>query len=128
MHFTTIFTAAVATLASTASAAPKKIQNFANASVFAFNSNQEGYKSFEIPLGKLTHFDASITSLELRGIFYNVPDNDAPDPNAITCQRYKDQYGAHPGSAAFTKKKPAHIATNPVPFGWVLCYVNPTAV
>ncbi|KAM5360197.1 hypothetical protein ACJZ2D_013907 [Fusarium nematophilum] len=100
------------------------IPNFAEASVFAFNSQKPGYKSFDIPLGKLTHFDHSITRLELRGISFNVPGTESPDPRDITCQMYKDKYGVTPGSTEFTMKTPALISTNPVPFGWVLCYVN----
>ncbi|KAF4973186.1 hypothetical protein FSARC_438 [Fusarium sarcochroum] len=122
MHFTTIFTAAVATLASAATAAPN---NFATASVFAINKVKNTYKSVDVPFGKLTHIDYQITGLELRGVSFLLPDGQKIDPNKVTCQMYKDQLGTQPGSAAFTKKTPASISLlNPVEFGYVLCYVN----
>ncbi|KAF5682003.1 hypothetical protein FDENT_7855 [Fusarium denticulatum] len=124
MHFTTILTTAVATLASTAAAAPKT-ENFATASVYAFNRDQNTHKFVDVPFGKLTHIDYQITDLELRGVQFLLPDGEKIDPEKVTCQMYKDSLGTQPGSAAFTKKTPAHISLfNPVQFGWVLCYVN----
>ncbi|KAF5652011.1 hypothetical protein F25303_3731 [Fusarium sp. NRRL 25303] len=124
MHFITILTTAVATLASTATAAPKT-ETFATASVYAFNRDQNTHKFVDVPFGKLTHIDYQITDLELRGVQFLLPDGEKIDPDKVTCQMYKDSLGTQPGSAAFTKKTPAHISLfNPVQFGWVLCYVN----
>ncbi|ENH67366.1 hypothetical protein FOC1_g10007144 [Fusarium oxysporum f. sp. cubense race 1] len=124
MHFTTILTIAVATLASTATAAPKT-ETFATASVYAFNRDQNTHKFVDVPFGKLTHIDYQITDLELRGVQFLLPDGEKIDLDKVTCQMYKDSLGTQPGSAAFTKQTPAHISLfNPVQFGWVLCYVN----
>ncbi|KAI1064340.1 hypothetical protein LB506_007631 [Fusarium annulatum] len=124
MRFITTLTTAVATLASTATAAPKT-ETFATASVYAFNRDQSTHKFVDVPFGKLTHIDYQITDLELRGVQFLLPDGTKIDPDKVTCQMYKDNLGTQPGSAAFTKKTPAHISLfNPVQFGWVLCYVN----
>jgi hypothetical protein len=127
MHFTTIFVAAAAALASTASAAPAaRDTSSAVANVVAVNGfgSSQSKTPVKIPFGKLTHYDLSITGLQLKSVTVNVPGATAPDVNKITCQMYKDQYGIQPGSAEFTKAKEALIATNAVQFGWVLCYVN----
>ncbi|EWZ32418.1 hypothetical protein IWW34DRAFT_738701 [Fusarium oxysporum f. sp. albedinis] len=124
MHFATILITAVATLASTATAAPKT-ETFATASVYAFNRDKNTHKFVDVPFGKLTHIDYQITDLELRGVQFLLPDGEKIDPDKVTCQMYKDSLGTQPGSAAFTKQTPAHISLfNPVQFGWVLCYVN----
>ncbi|KAH6871652.1 hypothetical protein B0T10DRAFT_522935 [Thelonectria olida] len=127
MHFTTIFAAAAAAIASTATALPStRDYNAAVANVVALKGfgNSQTKTDVKIPFGKLTHFDLSITGLQLKSVTVNVPGTAAPDVNKITCQMYKDQYGIQPGSAEFTKAKEALISTNDVSFGWVLCYVN----
>ncbi|CZS81842.1 unnamed protein product [Fusarium graminearum] len=125
MYFTNLFTATVFTLASTAVAAPASDTYFAKASVFAINKVENAYKSVQVPLGELTHMDYQLTSLELRGVGFLLPDGQKVDPQDITCQMYKDKFGTQPGSAAFNMKTPALISLlNPVQFGWVLCYVN----
>jgi len=43
------------------------------------------------------------------------------DINAVSCQAFKDAEGKNPGSAVFTFKKPALIATNPVQEGSISC-------
>ncbi|KAM0421164.1 hypothetical protein ACHAPT_011056 [Fusarium lateritium] len=120
MHFTTIFTAAVATLASTATAAPKKYS--ASASVYAMNT--DSYKSIQVPFGVLTHMDYQMTSLEVRGVWVDLPEGQDVDLDKVRCQMYRDSVGTQRGSNTFTNKTPAHVSTNPVEFGWVLCYVD----
>ncbi|KPM38336.1 hypothetical protein AK830_g8229 [Neonectria ditissima] len=134
MHFTTLIATLAATLASTATALPaqntERATTGAFANVIAVNNPISGSHSstpVKIPFGKLTHFDLSITGLQLKSITIDVPGVTAPDASEVTCQRYQDQYGVQRGSAAFTKAKEALISTNTVEFGWVLCYVNPTA-
>ncbi|RSL51453.1 hypothetical protein CEP54_011415 [Fusarium duplospermum] len=122
MQFTTIFTAVVATLASTATAAPAAKKYSASASVFAMN--QDGYKSILVPFGVLTHMDYRMTSLEVRGVFVDLPEGQDVDLNKVKCQMYKDSVGTQRGSDVFTRKTPARVSTNPVEFGWVLCYVD----
>ncbi|KAK7413387.1 hypothetical protein QQX98_007764 [Neonectria punicea] len=131
MHFTTIIATLAATLASTATALPaqntQRDAGVAAANVLAVNNPISGSHSstpVKIPFGKLTHFDLSITELQLKGVTVTVPGATAPDASKVTCQRYKDQYGVQPGSTAFTKGHDALISTNTVEFGWVLCYVN----
>ncbi|OBS25005.1 hypothetical protein FPOA_05541 [Fusarium poae] len=125
MYFTSLFTTAMFTLTATAAAAPVPDTYFAKASVFAINRVENAYKSVEVPLGKLTHMDYQLTSLELRGVGFLLPDGQNVDPQDITCQMYKDKFGTQPGSAAFNMETPAHVSLlNPVEFGWVLCYVN----
>ncbi|KAK7419636.1 hypothetical protein QQX98_003227 [Neonectria punicea] len=128
MHFTTIITTLAATLASTATALPtERDANVAVVNVIAVNKPISGSHSstpVKIPFGKLTHFDLSITGLQLKSVTVHAPGVTAPDVSEVTCQMYKDQYGVQPGSAAFTKAQEALISTNSVEFGWVLCYVN----
>jgi len=40
----------------------------------------------------------------------------------VECRMYKDKVGTMPGSAAFTEAMPAHISTNTVAIGSILCY------
>ncbi|KAL6916472.1 hypothetical protein ACHAPO_007524 [Fusarium lateritium] len=125
MHFTSLFSTAIFTLAATVAAAPVSGTYFAKASVFAINKVENAYKSVQVPLGKLTHMEYQLTSLELRGVGFLLPDDQKVDPQNITCQMYKDEFGTQPGSDAFNMKTPAHVSLlNPVEFGWVLCYVN----
>ncbi|KAF4979731.1 hypothetical protein FDECE_18019, partial [Fusarium decemcellulare] len=127
MQFFTLITAAAATFASTATALPSSINERAAGSavakILAINapiSGSHSQKNVYVPLGKLTHVDdLSITSLKLESIKVDVPNVPKPSVNDITCQMYKDQYGVQPGSAEFTKAKPALISTNSVDFGWV---------
>ncbi|RGP74525.1 hypothetical protein FSPOR_1102 [Fusarium sporotrichioides] len=125
MHFASFLTTTMFTLASAVTAAPVSDTYFANASVFAINKVENVYKSVQVPLGKLTHMDYQLTSLELRGVGFLLPDGQKVDPQDITCQMYKDEFGTQPGSAAFNMETPAVVSLlNPVEFGWVLCYVN----
>ncbi|CEI62264.1 hypothetical protein FVEN_g10244 [Fusarium venenatum] len=125
MHFASLFSTAIFALAGTAVAAPVSDTYFAKASVFAINKVENAYKSVQVPLGKLTHMEYQLTSLELRGVGFLLPDDQKVDPQDITCQMYKDEFGTQPGSAAFNMKTPAYVSLlNPVEFGWVLCYVN----
>ncbi|PKS05939.1 hypothetical protein jhhlp_007772 [Lomentospora prolificans] len=129
MRFAAIFST-VAALAATATARPSvaaRDDASAIANIIAINGFGPGAPPgvpVQVPFGTLTHVDLSITTLQLTGVTVNVPDAEAPADTDITCQMYKDQYGVQPGSAEFSKGKDAHISTNPVPFGWVLCYVN----
>ncbi|KAM0189311.1 hypothetical protein ACHAPI_010077 [Fusarium lateritium] len=80
-----------------------------------------------VPLGKLTTLaDVSITTLKLSALTINHPKNfeSIPTVENISCQMYKDKYGVTPGSMEFTRSADAHISTNPVSLGWLLCYVN----
>lgn len=82
-------------------------------------------KTVDVPFGRLTHVaDTPITELQLVGAVVTVPGQSQIDASKITCQRYNDQYGTKVGSAPFTTSSPALISTNPVDFGWVLCYVH----
>ncbi|RFN47745.1 hypothetical protein FIE12Z_8019 [Fusarium flagelliforme] len=125
MQFTTLFTVTMATLVSTASAVPKPDTYLAEAFVYAINKVDPGYKSVDVPFGKLTHIDYKLNSLELRGIGILLPKGQELDPEDVTCQMYKDALGTQPVSAAFRMRQPAEISpSKPVTFGWVLCYVN----
>ncbi|KAF4978471.1 hypothetical protein FZEAL_5157 [Fusarium zealandicum] len=126
MHFTTYLTAA-ASFALTATAIPTsenmpRDSDVAVANIYAINGQTK--KPLEIPFGKLTHFDLSITELQLYDVTIDIVGIPPPGVGAVTCQMYKDSDGIRPGSAEFTKDNPALISTNPVDFGWVLCYVN----
>lgn len=78
-----------------------------------------------IPLGQLTHFEnLEVTTLQLLGVTVSVPDLPELDESKVTCQRYNDAYGVQPGSAPFNTAVNASLSTNPIEFGWVLCYVN----
>ncbi|KAK6948280.1 hypothetical protein Daesc_010045 [Daldinia eschscholtzii] len=128
----TIATVAAA-LASSASALPKQ-PPVARVNLMALNHPVSGKHSQQlvpIDLATLTHKDnLPITGFAIDSISVTVPP--APGQQAITkdditCQRFQDQWGTQRGSAAFTSSKNASVSTNSVDFGYVLCYVNPTA-
>ncbi|KAM5353735.1 hypothetical protein ACJ41O_000385 [Fusarium nematophilum] len=121
MHFKTILAAG---LASTAAALPNTPRDTVTAVANVYAVNNSTKEPVEIPFGRLTHFDLSITELQLYDVTIDILGIPPPGVDAVTCQMYKDVYGIRPGSAEFTKDEPALISTNPVDFGWVLCYVN----
>lgn len=123
MHFANIIAGVTTIFASVAAAQPTVRQApEAYANLLVVNSVDHSQQPVRIPLAQLTTLDYDITKLELESLSVNVPDIPAPNVEDIVCQRYKDQYGVQFGSAEFTKGQPALIATNPVEFGWVLCY------
>lgn len=129
MQTPSIIALATAILAIPAAAAPAKTSPIAVANVVAVDQDFMGNKTetpVQVPFGKLTHVDGlPITELQLKSVTVHVDGITAPDVEKVTCQRYQDQYGIQQGSKKFTHKSPAYIATNPVDFGWVLCYVEP---
>ncbi|KAI1802438.1 hypothetical protein F4811DRAFT_529215 [Daldinia bambusicola] len=123
----------VAALASSASALPKQ-PAAARVNLIAINHPVSGAHSQQlvpVDIATLTHKDnLPITGFSIDSISVTVPP--APGQPAITkddivCQRYQDQWGTQRGSAAFTSDKDALVSTNSVDFGYVLCYVKPTA-
>ncbi|EKJ73841.1 hypothetical protein FPSE_05964 [Fusarium pseudograminearum CS3096] len=123
MHFTAIMTGAVALLASATSAQPTTRQApVAYANVMVVNANDHSQQPVRIPLAQLTTLKYSVTELRLISLSVNVPEIPSPDVKDVVCQRYQDKYGIQFGSTEFTEGKPALISTNPVDFGWVLCY------
>jgi hypothetical protein len=126
MHFTSIITGAVALFASASIAQPTARQApEAYANVMVYNSADHSQQPVRIPFGQLTNLDQyKITKLDLVGLSVNIPDIPAPDIKDVVCQRYNDKYGVQLGSTEFTYENPALISTNPVEFGWVLCYVR----
>ncbi|KAF4448834.1 hypothetical protein FALBO_16742 [Fusarium albosuccineum] len=125
MHFTTIVTGAVALFASTAAAQPAARQAaVAYANLLVFNEAEHSQTPVRIPFGQLTSANYRITKLQLESVSVHIPDIPAPDVEDVVCQRYQDRYGVQPGSAEFSKGKPALVSTNPVEFGYVLCYVK----
>ena len=127
-----MLSAAAAVFASAASASPVAARNgpHAVANIIAVNEPVSGEHSrvkFSVPFGSLTSFDNDVTGFELDSVTVNnVPfpgDNDVSVDNVV-CRRYKDVTGTQAGSTSFTKTEPALISTNPVSFGWVLCYVH----
>ncbi|KAH6894743.1 hypothetical protein B0T10DRAFT_481036 [Thelonectria olida] len=132
MHFATVFTA-VAALASTAAALPAAesidkrtmIPNQVSVNVVIVNGMVPGQTTQDVvvPLGKLTNFeDVNFTELRIKSLNKVAP-VPAPDINKVICQRYRDEYGAQPGSEPFTKKNPTLVDTNSIKLGWILCYV-----
>ena len=122
MHFTTI-TSAIALLASAATAQPTARQApTANANIMIVNAADHSQQPVRIPLAQLTTLNYPVTELRLISLGVNIPDIPSPDVKDIVCQRYQDRYGVQFGSTEFGYEKPALIATNPVDFGWVLCY------
>ncbi|KAF5005415.1 hypothetical protein FDECE_8136 [Fusarium decemcellulare] len=130
MHFATIFAAATAALASTASALPaakgaQQAKAVANVLVIDGTDTRTQTKTpVEIPFGKLTHFDKRVTSLELTGVTVKVEGSQAPDISRVRCRRYRDEYGLKLGSWEFKKGYNADISTTGVDFGWVLCWIT----
>ncbi|KAF5008650.1 hypothetical protein FDECE_5062 [Fusarium decemcellulare] len=125
MHFTTIAAGAVALFASTAAAQPAARQApVAYANLLVFNEAEHSQTPVRIPFGQLTSANYRITKLQLESVSVHIPDIQAPDVEDVVCQRYQDRYGVQPGSAEFSKGKPALVSTNPVEFGYVLCYVK----
>ncbi|KAF7556741.1 hypothetical protein G7Z17_g1254 [Cylindrodendrum hubeiense] len=128
MHFTTVIATATAALASTAMAlpSPKRAEGSAVANLIAVNGfgDDKDEAPITVPFGTLTHYDYQVTGLQLKSVTVDVPWGVVPDVSDITCQMYRDQYGVQPGSAKFTSSQDASLSTNPVEFGWVLCYVN----
>ncbi|KAF4436170.1 hypothetical protein F53441_13314 [Fusarium austroafricanum] len=123
MHFTSLFAGAVAVLASATTAQPTARQApTAYANIMVSNSADHSQQPVRIPLAQLTTLDYAVTKLDLISLSVNIPDIPSPDLADVVCQRYKDKYGVQFGSAEFGKDKPALISTNPVDFGWVLCY------
>lgn len=128
MYFTAIVTGAAALFASAASAQPTARQApVAYANIMVYNSADHSQQPIQIPLGQLTNANYHVTKLSLISLSVHIPDIPSPDVKDVVCQRYKDQYGVQPGSAQFSYDNPALIATNPVDFGYVLCYVKPTS-
>ncbi|CAI4212747.1 unnamed protein product [Parascedosporium putredinis] len=115
MRFDALLTAAAAALASGTAAHP----SYSNP-----RGNCPPGVPVQVPLSTLTHVELTITGLQLTGVTVDIPDITPPSDTDVTCQMYKDEYGVQPGSAEFFKGHDAHISTNPVQFGWVLCYVN----
>ncbi|KAI8673042.1 hypothetical protein LRP88_02433 [Fusarium phalaenopsidis] len=136
MHFTTLI-AATAALASTATASflppdamemlkRTMVPNHVSAKVVAVNGfgKDQTKHTILVPLGRLTHVSRTqITELRVEGVDH-VAEAPKPAEDNIVCQRYLNQYASKIGSERFTKKEPAHISTNPVDFGWILCYVT----
>ncbi|KAF4965612.1 hypothetical protein FSARC_6599 [Fusarium sarcochroum] len=123
MHFTSIITGAAALFASAAAAQPTARQApVAYANVMVYNSADHSQQPVRIPLAQLTTLDYKVTKLDLISLSVHIPDIPSPDTKDVVCQRYKDKYGVQFGSTEFTDGKPALISTNPVEFGWVLCY------
>ncbi|KAI1465669.1 uncharacterized protein F4812DRAFT_461365 [Daldinia caldariorum] len=123
----------VAALASSASAVPKQ-PSPAQVNLIAINHSVSGAHTDQliaIDIATLTHKDnVPITGFAVDSISVTVPA--APGQAAITkddivCQRFQDRWGTQRGSAAFTSAKNASVSTNSVDFGYVLCYVTPTA-
>ncbi|KAI8960770.1 hypothetical protein F5Y11DRAFT_328739 [Daldinia sp. FL1419] len=128
-----IATIAAAALASSAAALPTE-PPYAKVNLVAINHPVSGERSgtrVTIDLATLSHREnLPITGFAIESISITAPTApNAPTPSVedITCQRYQDQFGVSRGSAAFTSSKDALISTNSVDFGYVLCYVNPTA-
>ncbi|KAM0544362.1 hypothetical protein ACHAPJ_011898 [Fusarium lateritium] len=123
MHFASIIAGAVALFASAATAQPTARQApVAYANVMVINSADHSRQPVRIPLAQLTTLDYKITELDLISLSVHIPNIPSPDTKEVSCQRYKDKYGVQFGSTEFTENKPALISTNPVEFGWVLCY------
>lgn len=123
MHFTTAITSAIALMASAGSAQPTARQApVAYANVMVVNAADHSQQPVRIPLAQLTSLNYQVTELRLMSLSVHVPDIPSPDVKDVVCQRYNDKYGIQFGSTEFTDGKPALISTNPVEFGWVLCY------
>ncbi|KAM0190313.1 hypothetical protein ACHAPI_009564 [Fusarium lateritium] len=123
MHFSTIITSAVAVFASTATAQPTARQApTAYANIMIHNLDDHSQQPVRIPLAQLTTLNYPVMELDLIGLSVHVPGIPSPDVKDIVCQRYNDKYGIQFGSTEFSVGKPARISTNPVDFGWVLCY------
>ncbi|KAF5591267.1 hypothetical protein FPANT_5729 [Fusarium pseudoanthophilum] len=121
MHFTTLLSAIA--LASTATSQPTARQApTANAVIMIVNSADNSRQPVRIPLAQLTTLDYQVTELRLESLNVNIPDIESPELGDVVCQRYKDRYGVQLGSVEFSHEQPALISTNPVEFGWVLCY------
>ncbi|RSL68487.1 hypothetical protein CEP53_002562 [Fusarium sp. AF-6] len=126
MHFTSIITGAAALFASASMAQPTARQApVAYANIMVYNSADHSQQPVRIPFGQLTNLDQyKVTKLDLISLSVNIPDIPSPDVKDVVCQRYNDKYGVQLGSTEFTYENPALISTNPVEFGWVLCYVR----
>ncbi|KAM0542728.1 hypothetical protein ACHAPJ_012661 [Fusarium lateritium] len=130
MYFTHHIFAATALSATLSTAAPTT-RSTPEAAVTIIGNDETRHNTertfITVPLGKLTTLaDVSITTLKLSALTIDHPKNFASVPTVddISCQMYKDKYGVTPGSTKFTRSADAHISTNPVSLGWILCYVN----
>ncbi|KAF4990266.1 hypothetical protein FGRMN_8574 [Fusarium graminum] len=122
MHFSTV-ASTVAVLASMAAAQPTTRQApVAYANLMVHNLNDHSQQPVRIPLAQLTTLNYHVTQMDLISLSVHVPGIPSPDVKDIVCQRYADKYGIQIGSAEFSEGKPALLSTNPVDFGWVLCY------
>ncbi|KAM0419044.1 hypothetical protein ACHAPT_011983 [Fusarium lateritium] len=126
MYFTSIITGAAALFASASMAQPTARQApVAYANVMIYNSAQHSQEPVRLPLAQLVSLNQyQVTKLDLISLSVHIPDIPSPDVKDVVCQRYKDKYGVQLGSTEFSYEKPALISTNPVEFGYVLCYVR----
>lgn len=126
MRFTTILAGASALFASATTAQPTARQApVAYANLLVFNSDDHSQTPVRIPLAQLTnnaHY--KITKLQLESLSVHIPDIPSPNVEDVVCQRYQDKYGVQLGSTEFSKGQPALVSTNPVDFGYILCYVK----
>ncbi|KAF4464547.1 hypothetical protein FALBO_8611 [Fusarium albosuccineum] len=115
MHFTNLFATAIV-IATKATATPADLE--------ARNSLQPYPLVNLVAFGKLTYIDhLSITDLRVKDVFMGRSGVLKPKIDNVVYQRYLNEFGTVTGSDRFTKKKPALIDTNEIPFKWVLCYV-----
>ncbi|KAF9771347.1 hypothetical protein IL306_011006 [Fusarium sp. DS 682] len=125
MYFTALLTSAIIAFASAGASQPTERQApTAYAVLSIVNSAENSKEPVRVPLAQLTTFSHNyqVTELRLDGLNVNIPDIESPKIEDVVCQRYRDRYGVQFGSAEFTYNNPALISTNPVEFGWVLCY------
>ncbi|KAJ3550219.1 hypothetical protein NM208_g111 [Fusarium decemcellulare] len=132
MHFTNLFATAIV-IATTATATPvdlearNSLQPYPLVNLVAVTGTDLRFqkkKDVFVEFGKLTYIDhLSITELRVKDVFMGRSGVPKPKIDNVVCQRYLNEFGTVTGSDRFTKKKPALIDTNEIPFKWVLCYV-----
>lgn len=126
MQFISFIAASMAMVA-TVTAAPAKNTAPAVVNLIAVTGTDirtQKFTDVSVEFGKLTYVDhLSITELRIKDV--SVSRSDIPKPNVdnVVCQRYLNEFGTVTGSDRFTKRKPALIDTNEIPFNRVLCYV-----
>lgn len=111
---------ASAILAAVASALPQSGRLIAEVTA----TTPSGQIKFDVPIGELVHKQFSVTQLALTGAHTDAIDHPGADFSRVRCQRFKDAGATQPGSIVFSQGNPAYIATNPVEFGYVRCYVQ----
>ncbi|KAI9709689.1 MAG: hypothetical protein M1820_003091 [Bogoriella megaspora] len=125
MQYLTLLTTLLAAAASAAPTTVKRQQYYGISLSFHQEVNGEVIaEPAPVEINTLTRiYDATAFEIVFDGSYSGLTEAQF---NAVECRAYKDAEGLVPGSATFSAKNPAELATpnNPVEINAVLCYVT----